>query len=170
MKAYQIKEVKNFMSRLLGGDAFDSFLLAEASVTTYNTFLIDGHIVKDFFTGDVNDDNLLPPYTFSEWKNMRALCFDLIKGRRTPVQFKLVLHLKPEFITQILSKGGSRITLSDIRAFVLNIKYDGSMLTCITATAFHTFLPDKTPDKLWDDYLAQFLSSQEIQFEENQPN
>ena len=48
MKAYQIKDVKNFMGRLLGTDAFDSFLLAEASITTYNTFVIDGHIEKIF--------------------------------------------------------------------------------------------------------------------------
>lgn len=166
MKAYQIKDVKNFMSRLLGTDAFDSFLLAEASVTTYNTIVIDGHIVKDFFTGDIQDDHIMPPYEFSEWKNMRSLCFDLIKGRRTPVNFKFVLHLKPELLEQILQSGNSTVSSADIKAFVLNIKYDGSMLTCITATAFHTFLPDKTPDKLWDDYLTQFLSEKEISYEE----
>lgn len=166
MKAYQIKDVKNFMSRLLGTDTFDSFLLAEASVTTYNTIVIDGHIVKEFFTGDIQDDHIMPPYEFSEWKNMRSLCFDLIKGRRTPVNFKFVLHLKPELLEQILQNGNSTVSSADIKAFVLNIKYDGSMLTCITATAFHTFLPDKTPDKLWDDYLTQFLSEKEISYEE----
>ncbi len=166
MKAYQIKDVKNFMSKLLGTDTFDSFLLAEASITTYNTFVIDGHIEKGFFTGDVNDDNLLPPYEFSQWGNMRHICFDLIKGKRTPVGFKLVLHLKPERIGEILEKGDAAVTLSDIKAFVLNIKYDGSALTCITATAFHTFLPDKTPDKLWDDFISHFLTSKEISFEE----
>lgn len=165
MKAFQIKDVKNFMSRLLGSDAFDSFLLAEASVTTYNTFVIDGHVVREFFTGDVNDAGTLPPYEFSEWKDMRSLCFDLIKGKRTPVNFKIILHLKPEQIEQILTKADAQISLYDIKAFVLNIKYDGSMLTCITATAFHTFLPDKTPDRLWDEYLTGFLSSLEIPFE-----
>ena len=166
MKAYQIKDVKNFMGRLLGTDAFDSFLLAEASITTYNTFVIDGHIEKDFFTGDINDDSILPPYPFSEWKDMRSICFDLIKGKRTPVGFKLILHLKPEIIQQILADGNASVSLSDIKAFVLNIKYDGSMLTCITATAFYTFLPDKTPDKLWDDFLTHFLSEKELSFEE----
>lgn len=166
MKAYQIKDVKNFMSRLLGTDAFDAFLLAEARITTYNAFVIDGHMEKEFFTGDVNDDNIMPPYEFSEWKNMRPLCFGLIKGKRTPVNFKIVLHLKPELIEQILKNGSAGVTLSDIKAFVLNIKYDGSILTCITATAFHTFLPDKTPDKLWDEYVTHFLSEKEILFEE----
>ncbi|MDE6186474.1 MAG: hypothetical protein K2G39_13760, partial [Lachnospiraceae bacterium] len=103
---------------------------------------------------------------FSEWKNMRSLCFDLIKGKRTPVGFKLVLHLKPEIIQQILTQGNAGVSSSDMKAFVLNIKYDGSMLTCITATAFYTFLPDKTPDKLWDDFVTYFLSEKEISFEE----
>lgn len=166
MKAYRIKDVKNFMAKLLGSDSFDSFLLAEGTITTYNTFLIDGHMVKEFFMGDVNDDNCLPPYEFSEWKTMRSLCFDLIKGKRTPVSFKLVLHLKPEIIHEILEKGESAVSASDVKAFVLNIKYDGSVLTCITATAFHSFLPDKTPDRQWDEYITLFLTSKAIDFEE----
>lgn len=166
MKAYQIKDVKNFMSKLLKTDTFDCFLLAEAAITTYNTFVIDGHMVKEFFTGDINDDEVLPPYEFSQWKDMHSLCFDLIKGKRTPVNFKLVLHLKPELTEEILQKGECGISSSDLKAFVLNIKYDGSMLTCITATAFHTFLPDKTPDKLWDDYFMCFLTDKSFAFEE----
>ena len=166
MKAYRIKDVKNFMGKLLGSESFDSFLLAEGTITTYNTFVIDGHMVKEFFVGDVNDDNKLPPYEFSEWKAMRSLCFDLIKGKRTPVNFKLVLHLKPEIISQILEKGDSAVSASDVKAFVLNIKYDGSVLTCITATAFHSFLLDKTPDRQWDEYITLFLTSKGIDFEE----
>ena len=77
-----------------------------------------------------------------------------------------LFHLKPELTERILTKGGANVTLSDIKAFVLNIKYDGSMLTCITATAFHTFLPDKTPDRLWDDFITRFLTEKEIAFEE----
>ena len=46
-----------FMSRLLGSNAFDVFLLAEASITTYNTFFIDGRMNKEFFTGNFTDDS-----------------------------------------------------------------------------------------------------------------
>lgn len=165
MKSYQIKDIKKFMSQFLGGDAFKDFLLAEAVITTYNTFVIDGHMVKDFFTGDISDEGILPPYEFSKWKDMRPLCFDLIKGKRTPVNFKFVLHFKPELIEKILSENDTRLSLHDIKSFVLNIKYDGSVLTCITATAFYTFLPDKTPDKLWDDYMTHFLDILEIPYE-----
>ena len=90
----------------------------------------------------------------------------MIKGKRTPVSFKFILHLKPELIEQILTEGNADVTLSDIKAFVLNIKYDGSTLTCVTATAFHSFLPDKKPDRLWDNFVTHFLTEREIIFEE----
>lgn len=165
MKAFKIKELKTFMIRLLGSSAFDTFLLAEASITTYNTFLINGRINKDFFTGDLNDEDTIPPYEFSMWQDMRSLCFDLIKGKRTPVAFKLVLHLKPELAETLLKENESAVTLNDLKAFVLNIKYDGSMLTCITATAFHTFIPDKTPDQIWDAYMVKFFDQNSIIYE-----
>lgn len=165
MKAYRINELKNFMGRLLGSDSFDGFLLAEASITTYNTFVVDGHIVKGFFS-ETDDDALLPAYDFSQWQDLRSLCFDLIKGKRTPVAFKFVLHLKPEHIPAILTNENASVSPSDIKAFVLNIKYDGSALTCVTATAFHTFLPDKTPDQLWDQYIKHFFQKNSISFEE----
>lgn len=165
MKAYKIKELKTFMGRLLGSAVFDGFLLAEASITTYNTFFIDGRINKDFFTGDLNDGGVLPPYEFSMWQDMRSLCFDLIKGKRTPVGFKLVLHLKPELAQLLLEENGSAVSLNDLKAFVLNIKYDGSELTCITATSFHTFIPDKTPDQLWDTYMVKFFDENSINYD-----
>lgn len=167
MRAYQIKELKNFMAKLLATDTFDDFLLAEATITTYNTFVIDGHIVKEFFTGDINDEDALPEQSFSQWKDMKSLCFDLIKGKRTPVNFKIILHLKEALVAELLSQGHTSVTPSDIKAFVLNLKYDGSILTCITGTAFHSFLPDKTPDKLWDEYISHFLTEKGISFEEN---
>lgn len=165
MKAYKIKELKNFMSRLLGSSAFDDFLLAEASITTYNTFFIDGHINKEFFTGDLNHEGALPPHEFSAWQDMRSLCFDLIKGKRTPVSFKFVLHLKPELADTLLKEKESAVSLSDLKAFVLNIKYDGSELNCITATAFHTFIPDKTPDQIWDAYMVKFFDQNSINYD-----
>ena len=166
MKAYQIKELKNFMAKLLATDTFDDFLLAEAVITTYNTFIIDGHLVKDFFTGDNRDEASVPAEEFSCWKDMKGLCFDLIKGKRTPVNFKIILHLNPTIIETILKQGETMLTLSDVKAFVLNLKYDGTSLTCITGTAFHNFILDKTPDKLWDEYITSFLTRSGISFEE----
>lgn len=165
MKAFQILDLKNFMGRLLAGDAFASFLLVEASVTTSCTFLIDGRVVKEFFTGDTNDADTMPSYEFSEWKDMQKLCFDLIKGKRTPVSFKFVLHLKPEPAADIIKEGDTAVSPSDVRAFVLTIKYENNLLSCVTGTSLYAFLPDKTPDLLWDSYISRFLEQLEVRYE-----
>ena len=48
MIALSIIDVKDFMNKLLIGEVFDRFFLVEASVTTFNTFTIDGRLQQDF--------------------------------------------------------------------------------------------------------------------------
>ena len=64
MLALQIKDVKHFMGRILGTDAFDSFLLEEAVVRTYNTFTIDGRMNRDFFSSEEWEDPSIRPCDF----------------------------------------------------------------------------------------------------------
>ncbi|MBO5473008.1 MAG: hypothetical protein J6A08_04380 [Lachnospiraceae bacterium] len=166
MIALKIMNVKQFMGKLLTGDDFDTFLLEEASIRTYNTFVIDGHQNKDFYTSEEWEDQSIRPYDLSTWKTIRPICFQLIKGKHTPAAFQFVLHLMPEYTASVLHKGDTAISPQQIRAFVLNIKYDGAVLTLVTGTALHTFLPDKTPDSLWDQAVRQFLTKREIAYEE----
>ena len=166
MIALKITNIKQFMGKLLGSGDFDSFLLEEASISTYNTFFIDGHQNKEFYTTEEWEDETIRPYDFSAWKTIRPICFDLIKGTHTPTAFRFVLHLIPKYTEEILQYGDTAVTLQQIRAFVLNIKYDGTDLTLVTGTAFHTFLMDKTPDILWDRAVKQFLAKKEIAYEE----
>lgn len=166
MIALKITNIKQFMGKLLGSEDFDSFLLEEASISTYNTFHIDGHQNRDFYTSEEWEDQSIRPYDFSAWKTMRPICFDLIKGRRTPSAFRFVLHLIPSHINAILQKGDTNVSAEQVKAFVLNIKYDGTGLTLVTGTAFHTFVMDKTPDALWDQAVRRFLSLKSIAYEE----
>lgn len=166
MIALKITNVKQFMGRLLAGEDFDSFLLEEATISTYNTFHIDGRQNRDFYSSEEWEDKELRPYDFSTWKAIRPVCFNLIKGTRTPSSFQFVLLLIPEYMASILKKGDTSVTPLQIKAFVLNIRYDGTALTLVTGTSYHTFLMDKTPDALWDQSVRQFLSNREIAFEE----
>ncbi len=166
MIALQIKNVKQFMSQFLAGDAFDSFLLEQASISTYSTFTIDGRENRSFYTSEEWEDKEIRPYEFTQWKKIRPVCFDLIKGKRTPAAVHFVLHLLPEYAASLLEKGDTTVMPDQVKAFVLNIKYDGSALTLITGTAFHTFLMDKTPDALWDRAVRQFLTKRQLDYEE----
>lgn len=167
MIAIRIKNIKQFMGRLLGGEDFDSFLLEQAVISTYNTFTIDGRQNRDFYTSEEWEDKDIRPFEFTAWKSIRPICFELIKGKRTPTAFQFVLHLIPDYTASILEKGDTTVTADQVKAFVLSIKYDGTALTLITGTAFHTFLMDRTPDALWDRTVRQFLTKRQIDYEES---
>ena len=164
MIALQITNIKQFMGKLLTSEIFDSFLLEEASISTYNTFLIDGHQNRDFYSREEWEDPSIRPYEFSTWKQIRPICFSLIKGTHTPSAFRFVLHLSPKATASLLEKGETGITMQQLKALVLTIKYDGTTLTLVTGSAFHTFVMDKTVDALWDSALKKFLDSQEISY------
>lgn len=165
MIAFKITNIKHFMSKLLGSEAFDAFLLEEASISTYNTFLIDGRQNRDFYTTEEWEDREIRPYDFSAWKQMRPICYSLIKGTKTPLSFKFTFHLIPDYSASILKNSDSGITPQQIKALVLTVKYDGTNLTLVTGTSFHTFIMDKTVDELWDAAMRKFLDKREVGYE-----
>lgn len=165
MLALQITSLKNFMNQLLAGDTFDSFLLEEATISTANTYTIDGHINVDFFPLEECDTDSLP-YEFQPWSEMKGLCFNLIKGKRTPLFFKFVFHLKPEKAEALLKEQNCSVDSSAVKSLVLNIRFDGTKAVLTTGTAYHTFIMSKDADIIWDKALTKYLSGKDIAFEE----
>lgn len=161
MLALEITSMKNFMAHLLSGDTFDIFLLEEASVNTANLFRIDGHINAEFFPPDERDKEHIP-YDLRPWSEMKGLCFDLIKGKRTPLSFQFVLQLKPEQTRRLL---GDASAFGQVKAPVLNIRYDGSRALLTTGISYHTFVADREADLLWDNALCRYLSDKGIGYE-----
>lgn len=165
MTAYKITELKKFMGKLLATDCFDTFLLKEAVITTYNTFTIDGHLEKGFFPTEEWEDPSIRPYELSCWSDIRPICFSLIRGKKTPTGMKFVLHVKPDIREKLIAGSEVNIPAGYVKDFVLTIRYDGLTMTCITGVSFSGFLPDKTPEKLWDEAFGRFLVKREISFE-----
>ncbi len=165
MTALQISSMKYFMNHLLAADTFDPFLLEEAVISTANTFTIDGHINQEFYRGDedISSQNLPE---FRPWSEMKGLCFDLIKGKRTPLFFRFVLHLKPEKAAALLKKESCDFDSSQLKSLVLTIRYDGAKAVLTTGTAFHTFVLSKEPDAIWDKALKKYLDGKGISYEE----
>ena len=163
MTALQITSMKNFMNRLLTSESFDIFLLEEAVIGTANTFTIDGHVNKDFFK-DEDDETALGLPEFRPWSELKSLCFDLIKGKKTPLFFRFTLQLKPELAANLLKKENCDVDPEQVKALVLNIRYDGTKAVLTTATAYHTFLLSKEPDAIWDRAVAKYLDREGITF------
>ena len=164
MKAYRIKEVKNFMGRLLGTEAFDAFLLAEASITTYNTFHVDGRLRPDYYSQEEQELLKLSERQFSLWQNLRPFCLELIKGQRTPLSFRFTLQLSPENTKKLLAQTESTFSMQDIGGLILNIRYDAAGLFCTTAVSLNLFTMDKSLEHAWDQMVQRFFLKQDIRF------
>lgn len=159
MIALEILSMKNFMSHLLSADTFDIFLLEEATISTANSYTIDGHINADFYPPEERDKAHIP-YNFRLWSEIKGLCFDLIKGKYTPLYFKFVLQLKPEHMAKLLGDDPGQV-----KSLVLNIRYDGNKAILTTGTSFHTFVMSKEADLIWDNALCKYLSEKGIGYE-----
>ena len=165
MTALQITSMKQFMHQLLISDAFEPFLLEEAVIGGASTFTIDGHVNREFYG---SDDSVEILYDLRPWSEIKGLCFDLIKGKHTPLFFRFVFHLMPEKAQALLEKENCDIDPSQVKALVLNVRYDGSKAVLTTGTAFHTFLLSKEPDVIWDRALKKYLNGKGILWEEIQ--
>lgn len=165
MVALQIQDIKNFMSKLLLSQTFDNFLLVEGSITTYNTFRIDGRVHKDFFTEEEIAEKQLNDREFSLWKELKPFCLELIKGKKTPLGFKFTFQLSKENTAKLLAASGiTAIQPENVSGLLLNIRYDSNGLACITATNLNLFTLDKSLEHAWDDMVKRFLKQQEISF------
>lgn len=93
MIALKLTNTKDFMSHLLLTDTFDNFSFIEGEVVTFNTFTIDGYIQKEFFE---SEEKLPGVFLMEEYP---GVLFSLIRGKRTPLSFKMVFSLSPENIS-----------------------------------------------------------------------
>lgn len=155
----QLKIISNrdFIKQLFLAETFDSFLLEEATIKTANTFYIEGRVNKGFYSKEDLQKNLMLENEFSTWSSLRPLCFDLIKGKKTPLYFKLVLHFAKK----------EELRKPEVKSYVLTIKFDGTTIYLTTGISLHTFQIDKSPEQIWDSYMLEILSQAKITYELN---
>lgn len=165
-------DIKKFMNCLLVKDTFDKFLLEEASITTYNTFTIDGHIQSDYYSTEEIDT--LPDKTLSTWEAIKPYCFNLIKGNKLPLRFKIVLKASASYTEKVLNENPCGLLLKDVGGLYINIRYDShrsltgeetstASLDCISMASLNIFSMDKTLEKAWDNVCVKAIEGILIQ-------
>lgn len=159
MISVKIQNNKGFMKSLLTTDLFDNFYVEEVAIDTFNSFYIDGHIHKDFYADESDDTTAVE--NFSRWADLRPICLDLIKGKRTPLKFKFVFHLDEKETAKLAEKAESDLNPSDI-TLGANIRFTNGELIITTGTAFNIFTLDKSIEKAWDNHFPSFLESNDI--------
>ena len=165
MIALQILDIKDFMSKLLIGAAFDPFWLSEASVTTSITYNLTGSLQPDFFDTEEKEALALEGRNYALWKDVKPFCFSIMKGKKTPLHFKIVFLLSRKNVEKLLRDHPLGLTTEDIFGLFVNFQYDGTHLTCTTGTSLITFTLDKTLDHVWDDLIQKFFKQQKIPYQ-----
>lgn len=159
-----IMNTKNCMSALLLSDLFDTFSFIGGEITTYCTFQIDGTYHPEFYP----ENEEITPEIYIRWNQIRKYCLSLIKGKQTPLHFHFILSLSPEQLESLLQKEALPFRTTDIKGLYLNFRFDGTRLTCTTGTSFHTFVLDKSLERLWDSTARKIFLKKGLEFEEIQ--
>lgn len=157
MISENITNIKKFMSLLLINNTFDKFLATDVTITTYNTFHIDGHINAKYYSNGEYEENGSP--VLSSWETLRPFCFELIKGNKTPIYFKIILCFSKPSIETLIKKNNIDIDPQIVNDLFLNLKYENGILTYTTGTSLNVFSLDKTLEKAFDSYISDFIST-----------
>ncbi len=161
MIAIKILKQKSFMAKLLTTELFDSFLVEEAVIDTFNTFSIDGRIHRDFYK-DTASETEVPTEDFSRWGKIRPICLELIKGKQTPLGFKFVLRMDDATKDSFLKGVDTDLLPSQIHPGLV-IKFAQGQVIITTAFSCDIFTLDKETEKAWDEYIPSFLDSNDIE-------
>lgn len=165
MTSLQISDIREFTKQLLLGDTFDHFLLVEATVTTFNTFFIDGTLQKDYYSEEEAEELGITNAALSGWLQIKPFILTLIKGKRVPKSFKIVLQLSASNTAKLLQQTGLTMPPEDVSGLYINLKYDGSQLSCITGTSLRQFTLDKSLEHAWDEMILKFFRQRGIPFD-----
>ena len=166
MLALELRNTKDFMNKFLRSEIFDHFLLQEGVVVSYVSYVIDGTITKGFYTENELEELHLTDCRFLPFGMLRPRIFDLIKGKKAPESFKFVLMLSPENLSRTIARIGSSYTPADISAMFINIRFQNGKITLTTGISYRIFSVDRTLEPEWDKFVRQFLSQNDISFEE----
>lgn len=160
MLALTVADVKDFMSKVLVKSTFDKFYLCDGEIETFTSFRFGGQLNKAYYSSDEQEQ--LGDRKHPLWGELKPVAYQLIRGKKLPLSFKLVFALSDENLTWLLEHNHIAIPASDIGGLYLNIKYENKTVTCVTGTSFKTFIMDKTLEQLWDATVVRFMKQNEI--------
>ncbi|MEG0228492.1 MAG: DUF5721 family protein, partial [Lachnospiraceae bacterium] len=121
------------------------------------------YLQKDFYD-EASLASLSDNQQYATWKEMREFCFSIIKGKRTPLNFKFIYALSKELTAKLLQDENLTYSLEDIQGLYLNFKYDGTLLQCTTGISMKLFTLDKSLERAWDKTTQQLFTEYGITF------
>ena len=168
-----IQDHKEFMNRLFLSDLFDAFEVVSLKVVTFCAFSVNGSYVSGFFSDNDADHPGETAPSFASWKLLRPYVLGLIRGKNKPESMHIVFRLSDRFLPDTAVSGLS-VTRADIAGLYLNITYSRQeknergdqteKITCVTGTSLRVFMPDRSLEQFWDEYICHFLKKAQIAY------
>lgn len=153
------------MNRLLKSELFDHFLLSEATIHGAISYSIDGHINKEFFEAEELASLTADGSEYLPFSHFRPICYELIRGKHTPLYMKFVFLLSPSNAVKTIASSGSTLAASDVGGIYLNLTFRDGRMALTTGVSYRTFSMDRALDISWDTMAARFLTSHGIDFD-----
>ncbi len=147
MQSFDITNRKEFMSKLLKSDLFDTFEVREVVAHMAFKLILAGERNQDYFK-DILEEETSNLSHFLTWGEIRKHVYELMSGHKLPTYFKIILSTNTEK-TEGLSP--------DASTFYLNITFKDNQMSCSTGMAYKTFTLDKSSEQLWDEKIKNFL-------------
>lgn len=94
MIGLSVLDIKNFMAGILTGTMFDKFYLRDGEIQTFTEFHLGGYLNRPYF--DSEEWEALEGRELCLWSEVKPFAFQLIKGHKLPVRFRLVFQLSEE--------------------------------------------------------------------------
>ena len=157
MFSTQISDIKDCMSKLLTGEAFDSFYLVEAVILMGISYQLDGHLNRSFY-----DSEQTPSRDFCLWKEARPVVFQIIKGKRQPLGLKIILAFPDNALEWFIKESRCPFSREDIEGIYVNIHFESGSLRITSGISYRVFSTDRRLEQCVDDHLAAYLLSRGI--------
>ncbi len=156
MLAERIENQKSWMAALLTSEYFDAWELVTGNVVIYASFTIDGQYHGAFFEEEAPEAQKV---RYTSWKELRPHFLALIRGKRLPLSFKFIFRLPDKETADLIRESGSGIPPEDVYGLYLNLGYENGEMTLTTGSSYRSFLPERTLDRAFDEYIEKYFVS-----------
>ena len=165
MLALKVLDVKNCMNDLWASEAFDRFLLSDATITTRMTYSLDGHLTKGYLTEEELLEEGLSGERCVPYGYVRKLCFDMIKGKRKPASFHFTFLCPQKLLREIIEGQSLSIQPSEVANLTLNLRYVGEELLVTAGCTMQGFSLDRSMEEAWKTWVLAFFGRLSIAVE-----
>ncbi len=164
MLSLTVKDLKQFMNKLLINNTFDNMCLSEAYICTGCSFTIDGKLNTQFYNED--ELNTMSSSRYSSWKTIKPFVFSIIKGKKVPELLRITFVLPETVAARLILENDLNFDPDCVNGLFLNIRYQDGSVTMTTASSLNTFTLDHSLDEEFEKYIVKFLTDADISYEE----